>query len=113
MVRAVRSTERALGQAHYGPTQREIKTLRFRRSLFVVENVNRGAIFTHDNVRSIRPATGLHPRHLPTILGGAPLPGIFSKAHRLLGIWWPKRVMGQRPRNKPSNRPQRITPVAE
>ncbi len=71
MVRAVRSTERALGQAHYGPTQREIKTLRFRRSLFVVENVNRGAIFTHDNVRSIRPATGLHPRHLPTILGRA------------------------------------------
>jgi pseudaminic acid synthase len=71
MVCAVRSAERALGRAHYGPTQLEINTLKFRRSLFVVADVDKGEIFTNANVRSIRPATGLHPRHLPDILGRA------------------------------------------
>jgi len=34
-----------------------------------VENVKRGDVFTKSNVRSIRPADGLHPRHLEEILG--------------------------------------------
>jgi N-acetylneuraminate synthase len=66
---AVRSAESALGKAHYGATPREKNTLKFRRSLYVVADVQKGAIFTDANVRSIRPATGLHPRHLPEILG--------------------------------------------
>jgi sialic acid synthase SpsE len=37
--------------------------------LFVVSEVRRGDLFTEENVRSIRPANGLHPRHLPEILG--------------------------------------------
>jgi pseudaminic acid synthase len=41
----------------------------FRRSLFVVEDVRRGEEFTAHNVRSIRPAHGLHTRHLPEVLG--------------------------------------------
>ena len=69
MVCAVRNAERALGRAHYGPTKLEMNTLKFRRSLFVVADVHKGAIFSNANVRSIRPATGLHPRHLPSVLG--------------------------------------------
>jgi pseudaminic acid synthase len=69
MVDAVRFAEKALGAAQFGPSAREQASLRFRRSLFVVENVQSGETFTTKNVRSIRPAHGLHTRHLPTVLG--------------------------------------------
>ncbi len=69
MVHAVRVTERALGKVHFGVSPRETNSLTFRRSLFVVENVKRGEIFSAKNVRSIRPAHGLHTRYLPEILG--------------------------------------------
>jgi N-acetylneuraminate synthase len=69
MVEAIRTTERALGQAGYDVGREESKSRRFRRSLFVVGDVKAGEPFTTANVRSIRPADGLHPRHLPEVLG--------------------------------------------
>jgi pseudaminic acid synthase len=69
MVDAVRTTEKSLGTASFGPSAHERNSLRFRRSLFVVRDVKRGESFNEENVRSIRPANGLHPRHLPEILG--------------------------------------------
>jgi pseudaminic acid synthase len=69
MVDAVRFTEKALGIARFGPSAREQASLAFRRSLFVVEDVKSGEIFTSKNVRSIRPAHGLHTRHLHAVLG--------------------------------------------
>jgi len=69
MVDAVRFAERALGVARFGPSAPEQASLVFRRSLFVVEDVKRGETFTSKNVRSIRPAHGLHTKHLPAILG--------------------------------------------
>jgi N-acetylneuraminate synthase len=69
MVDAVRFAEKALGVAQFGPSAPEQASLLFRRSLFVVENVQSGETFTTNNVRSIRPAHGLHTRHLPEILG--------------------------------------------
>ncbi len=69
MVEAVRTTERALGSVRYGPDAREAASLAFRRSLFVVQDVRAGEPFTTANVRSIRPAHGLHTRHLRDVLG--------------------------------------------
>jgi pseudaminic acid synthase len=69
MVDAVRTAEKALGSPQFSPGKREAHSLKFRRSLFVVENVKRGEVFTKENVRSIRPADGLHPRHLSEVLG--------------------------------------------
>ena len=69
MVQAVRTAEEALGSDQLGPTARESASLRFRRSLFVVKDVKKGEKFTKENVRSIRPADGLHPRHLDRVLG--------------------------------------------
>jgi pseudaminic acid synthase len=69
MVDAVRTAQKALGSPLFGPGKVEANSLRFRRSLFVVEDVKRGEMFTQKNVRSIRPADGLHPRHLDEILG--------------------------------------------
>ncbi len=69
MVRAVRMAEAALGQVNYAVSDKEQQSRVFRRSLFVVRNVKQGEAFTPDNVRSIRPAHGLHPRHYDEILG--------------------------------------------
>jgi pseudaminic acid synthase len=69
MVDAVRATEQALGGVRYGPSTRERASLAFRRSLFVVEDVEAGERLTERNVRCIRPGQGLHPRHLSDVLG--------------------------------------------
>jgi pseudaminic acid synthase len=68
-VDVIRTTERALGRVQFGPSDQEASSRVFRRSLFVVEDVRRGEEFTAHNVRSIRPAHGLHTRHLPEVLG--------------------------------------------
>jgi pseudaminic acid synthase len=69
MVDAVRVAEKALGEVHFGCSAKEASSLVFRRSLFVVQDVKRGELFTPENVRSIRPGHGLHTRHLSEVLG--------------------------------------------
>lgn len=69
MVAAIRATEQALGTVRYEVSEKEAKSRIFRRSLFVVKEMRQGEPFDAANVRSIRPAHGLHPRHLPEILG--------------------------------------------
>lgn len=65
-------TERAwqaLGTVQLGPTPGEAESRRLRRSLYVVADVRAGDAVTPENVRSIRPAGGLEPVHLDTVLG--------------------------------------------
>jgi len=69
MVESVRTTEKALGEVYFGASGNEMASRVFRRSLFVVEDVGPDEPFTAFNVRSIRPANGLHPRHLTQVLG--------------------------------------------
>jgi N-acetylneuraminate synthase len=69
MAEAVRVSEKALGEIHFGIEAQEASSRVFRRSLFVVQDVKRGEAFTLENVRSIRPGYGLHTRHLSEILG--------------------------------------------
>ncbi len=69
MVEAVRTAEKAVGNVHYGVSASEQKSRSFRRSLFVVQDVRQGDRFTAENVRSIRPGDGLHPRFLEDVIG--------------------------------------------
>jgi pseudaminic acid synthase len=69
LVEAVREVEEALGTIQYEPTKEEAESRRFRRSLFVVEDIDAGDLITAKNVRSIRPSSGLHPRHYREVLG--------------------------------------------
>lgn len=69
MVDAVRVTERALGSSRLEPQPEETESRRFRRSLFVVEDLAAGEILTERNIRSIRPAAGLHTREYEVVLG--------------------------------------------
>jgi pseudaminic acid synthase len=69
MVEAVRTAEKALGAVRYGVGGDEEASRVFRRSLFVVKDVKVGERFTTENVRSIRPGYGLHPRYLAQVIG--------------------------------------------
>ena len=54
-------TERAwqaLGEVRYGPTEAETKSLIFRRSIYVAKDIFEGEMFTHDNIRVVRPGYG-------------------------------------------------------
>lgn len=65
-------TERAwqsMGNVFYGPTESEKNSIQFRRSLYIVKDLNAGDILTNENVRAIRPGLGLPPRYLDEILG--------------------------------------------
>jgi N-acetylneuraminate synthase len=69
MVESVRSAEKAMGAICYGVSPAEEKSRVFRRSLFVVEDIQAGELFTPRNLKSIRPSGGLAPRYLESILG--------------------------------------------
>ncbi|MDR2929318.1 MAG: pseudaminic acid synthase [Propionibacteriaceae bacterium] len=59
----------ALGEVRFEPTQGESESLRLRRSLYVVKDVAAGELVTSENVRSIRPAGGLEPIMMDTVVG--------------------------------------------
>jgi pseudaminic acid synthase len=69
MVDAVRMAENALGEVHFGVSEKEANSRVFRRSLFIVQAIKGGELFTAENLRAIRPGHGLHTRHLTEILG--------------------------------------------
>jgi pseudaminic acid synthase len=69
MVEAVRAVEKAIGTVAYGPTPDEQRSRVFRRSLFLVQDVRAGDVFTAENVRSIRPGHGLPPKFLYEVIG--------------------------------------------
>jgi pseudaminic acid synthase len=59
----------SMGKINYGVQEAEEKSLRFKRSIYVVQNVKAGDIFTKDNLRVIRPGDGMQPKYYETILG--------------------------------------------
>jgi N-acetylneuraminate synthase len=65
-------TERAwqsLGGVVYGPDKDEQKSLVFRRSLYVAEDMKAGDVFTRENLRCVRPGLGLAPKYYEVLLG--------------------------------------------
>jgi N-acetylneuraminate synthase len=72
MAQLVNESERAwlsLGKIFYGPTEAEKKSLRHRRSLYIVKDLKAGELLTPENIRAIRPGLGLAPKYLHLILG--------------------------------------------
>lgn len=68
----VEETERAwqaLGEIRYGAMEAEKKSLVFRRSLYIAENIQAGELLTEKNLRCIRPGYGLAPKYYDLVLG--------------------------------------------
>jgi pseudaminic acid synthase len=60
---------KSLGAVKYGPTESELNSLGFRRSVYVAQDMKAGEYFTVKNLRVVRPANGLHPRFYEQLLG--------------------------------------------
>jgi pseudaminic acid synthase len=69
MVKAVREAERAVGVVNYTLTEKQLKGKDFSRSLYVVEDIKAGDIISKENIRSIRPGFGMHPKFYKLVLG--------------------------------------------
>lgn len=69
MVEAVRKTEKAIGKIDYNLSEKATKSRVFSRSLYIVKDIKSGELFTEENVKSIRPGLGLHPKHYQEIIG--------------------------------------------
>lgn len=69
MVKAIREVEQALGMVSYELTEKMKKSREFSRSLFAVKDIKAGELLTEENVRSVRPGYGLHPKYLKQVLG--------------------------------------------
>jgi len=69
MVEAIRATEKLLGKVDYSMSEKKLQNRRFSRSLYVAKKIKKGEVFTEENIRSVRPGYGMHPKHLKEILG--------------------------------------------
>lgn len=78
MVEAVRESELAIGKIDYSLSEKQKSARNYSRSLYVSEDVKKGDIVTESNIKSVRPGYGMHPKHLPNILGK-----IFTKDCRI------------------------------
>ena len=68
-VRALKNTFLAKGQVKYGPTKNEIKSLKFRRSIYVSKIIKKGEIISNDNIKIVRPSLGMNIKNFSKIIG--------------------------------------------
>jgi N-acetylneuraminate synthase len=69
LVGSVRDAHAALGAVRFGPSERELASIAYRRSLRAVLPIQAGERLTHDNVASVRPAGGLPPEQIGEVIG--------------------------------------------
>jgi pseudaminic acid synthase len=72
MKQLVIETKRAwqsLGTVKYGPTEAEKPSMKFRRSLYIAQDMKAGEVLTSENLRCVRPGMGLAPKYYDILLG--------------------------------------------
>jgi pseudaminic acid synthase len=69
MVENIRQVEKSLGRVNYPTDPSTIKGRDYSRSLYVAQPMKKGDVITEENVRSVRPGFGLHPKYLSELIG--------------------------------------------
>jgi len=69
MVAEVRLLEKSMGKLDYKLTKKQLLSRQFSRSLYVSSDIKKGELITKDNIKSIRPGLGLHPKYYNEVLG--------------------------------------------
>ena len=78
LIKRIRNNEISNGKINYNISKSSKKNLNGRRSLYVVKDIKRGEIINKDNIKSIRPCYGIHPKYLDKFLGKKSLKTIKS-----------------------------------
>lgn len=66
LIEDIRNAQKALGKPNYEVNK---KNRKYARSLYAVKDIKKGEVFTCENIRSIRPSNGLHPKYYDEVLG--------------------------------------------
>ena len=69
MIKSVREAEKLIGEINYKLTKKQLEGRNFSRSLYITKNVKKGEMVSEDNLRSIRPGYGMHPKYFKNLLG--------------------------------------------
>lgn len=69
LVEGAKTAWQSLGSVDYGRKSSELGNVQFRRSLYFIEDIEKGELVTKDNVKSIRPGYGIAPKFFEEILG--------------------------------------------
>lgn len=78
MVKSIREVELSLGKVNYQISESAKKNLIGRKSLYAVKSIAKGALITSDNIKSIRPAYGIHPKFFADLIGRRVLKDVSS-----------------------------------
>lgn len=60
---------KSIGKISYGPTKDDQKNLKFKRSIYYINNLKKNHILTHEDIKIVRPNNGIEPKYLKTIIG--------------------------------------------
>jgi pseudaminic acid synthase len=69
MVEAIRDAQKLLGSVDYSMSQKKLKSREHSRSIYVSKDIKNGEILSQENLKSVRPGYGMHPKHLKEVLG--------------------------------------------
>jgi pseudaminic acid synthase len=69
MIKAIRKSEKLLGDVEYSMTKNKLNSRNYARSLYISTEIKKGEVFSNNNIKSVRPGFGLHPKYLNEILG--------------------------------------------
>ena len=58
----------ALGQIQYGIQEAELKSLLFKRSIYVIDEIKKGQLINRENIKVLRPNYGLSPKLFDFVL---------------------------------------------
>lgn len=69
MITDIRNVEIALGSVNYSLTEKQKISRKKGRSLYVCCDIKKGDFFSSENIKSVRPGYGLHPKYFDSIIG--------------------------------------------
>ena len=69
MAKCVREAEELIGEISYEVGEKALDNRFFSRSLYASADIKKGEIFSEQNIRSVRPGYGLHPKFLKELVG--------------------------------------------
>ena len=69
LCKGAKNAWKAIGKVNYGRKSSELGNVKFRRSLYIVEDIRAGEVISNYHVRSIRPGYGLAPKYLNSVIG--------------------------------------------